>query len=372
MTGDAAVPFLDVGATYRELASAIDRAIEGVLQSGWFLLGPQLESFEINFARFEGAKHAVGVGSGLDALVLTLRALGVGPGDEVIVPSHTFIATWLAVSAVGAEIVPVEPGDDPFLIDSVGIEARISPRTAAIIPVHLYGMPVDLEPILQVAERHGIAVVSDAAQAHGSTLSGHPTGGLGTAACWSFYPGKNLGAFGDGGAVTTNDAALAARVRALRNYGSTRKYVHEVAGTNSRLDEIQAAILNTKLSSLHEWNTRRTIVADRYLRDLVGAGVELPPTYEDRTSSWHLFVVRCASRDRLQHSLREAGVETIIHYPTPPHVQGAYHSALPSLTLPVAEQLARECLSLPIGPHMTEAQTDAVIEAVQSSLSGTE
>ena len=360
------VPFLDVEASYRELQRDIDAAQQRVLASGRYLLGEELERFEAEFAAFCQAKHCVGVANGLDALRLSLGAVGVGPGDEVIVPSHTFIATWLAVSHVGATPVPVEPDRTTYNIDSGRIEAAITGRTKAILPVHLYGQPADMDGINQIAKRHRLFVIEDNAQAHGAKYKSRRTGSLGDLAATSFYPGKNLGGFGDAGAVTTNSDELAEKVRLLRNYGSPTKYHHDVLGFNSRLDELQAAILRAKLPRLDEWNARRTRIARRYSEQLRCNGLVLPQVADDVEPVWHLFVVRHRDRDALRDHLHNRGVSTLIHYPIPPHLSGAYEKCgLRAGSLPVAEELASTCLSLPIGPHMSDAQIAVVSTAVK-------
>lgn len=362
------VPFLDLRATYLELKDEIDTAIARVTDSGWYLLGEEVLAFEQEFAAYTGTQYCIGVGNGLDALRLCLEARGIGPGDEVIVPSNTYIATWLAVSQVGATLVPVEPDERTYNIDPARIEAAITHRTKAIIPVHLYGQPADMDPIMALAQQHGLFVLEDAAQAQGARYKGQPVGGLGDAAAWSFYPGKNLGAFGDGGAVTTNDPKLAERLRMLRNYGSAVKYVHEVKGGNSRLDELQAAVLRVKLRHLEEWNARRNALADMYRRGLRGVGLVLPETLEGAQSVWHLFVVRSEKRDALQADLLAAGIQTLIHYPTPPHLQEAYSElGWREGQFPLSEQIHKEALSLPIGPHMSAAQAKQVADAVKQS-----
>jgi dTDP-4-amino-4,6-dideoxygalactose transaminase len=359
------VAFLDVGAGYRELRDGIDRAVARVLDSGWYLLGRELESFERAFADVAGVKHCVGVASGLDALQLGLRAMGVEPGTEVIVPSNTYVATWLAPTHLGATPVPVEPVEPTYNIDPDRVEAAITPRTRAIVPVHLYGQPADVDPIVEIAGRHGLRVLEDAAQAHGARYRGRPVGGLGDAAAWSFYPGKNLGAFGDAGAVTTNDDRIADRVRLLRNYGSRVKYRNETVGFNSRMDELQAAVLEVKLRHLAAWNARRATVASRYLGSLEGSGVLLPEVPDWAEPAWHLFVVRSSRRDALQAHLAEAGIETLIHYPIPPHRQDAYaFLGLGAGSLPISEAIHREVLSLPMGPHLDEPGATRVVEAV--------
>jgi dTDP-4-amino-4,6-dideoxygalactose transaminase len=360
------VPFLDLGAAYRELKTEIDAAVHRVLDSGWYILGPEVEAFESEWAAYCGVEHAVGVANGLDALVLALRALGVGPGDEVIVPSNTYIATWLAVTSVGARPVPVEPDPATHNIDPERIEAAITPATRVILPVHLYGQAADLDPILALARERGLRVVEDAAQAHGARYKGRRVGGHGDAVCWSFYPGKNLGALGDGGAVTTADPRIAERIRVLRNYGSRVKYVNEVAGMNSRLDPIQAAVLRVKLPHLDAWTERRRAVAAAYAQGLQGSGLVLPHVPDWAEPAWHLYVVRSTHRDRLQESLTAAGIGTLIHYPIPPHMQAAYADlGLAPEALPLARSLASEVLSLPMGPQMGSDQVQTVISHVK-------
>lgn len=359
------VPFLDLGAAGRELAPELESAAVRVLRRGWFLLGEELAGFEEAWGRYCGAEHCVGVANGLDALHLILRAMDIGPGDEVIVPSNTFIASWLAVSQAGATPVPVEPDPRTRNLDPARIEAAITPRTRAVMAVHLYGQPADMAPIAELARGRGLRVIEDAAQAHGARYHGRRVGALGDAAAWSFYPGKNLGAAGDAGAVTTRDPELAARLRLLRNYGSSVKYVHEVQGFNSRLDEVQAAVLNVKLAVLDEWNARRGRVASRYLAGIRHPEIALPWVPAWAEPVWHLFVVRTARRDALQAHLRDRGVATLVHYPVPPHLQGAYAAlGLGPGTLPLAERLHREVLSLPIGPHLSDEQVEHVIASV--------
>ncbi|HEY0970491.1 MAG TPA: DegT/DnrJ/EryC1/StrS family aminotransferase [Gemmatimonadales bacterium] len=362
------VRFLDLGATYRELREELDAAVSRVLESGWYLLGEELTAFESEFAAYAGARYCVGVGNGLDALHLSLRAMGVGAGDEVIVPSNTYIATWLGATYAGAVPVPVEPCPDTYNLDPERIAAAITPRTRAVCPVHLYGQPADMDAIGEVAAAHDLWVLADGAQAHGARYKGRRIGVLGDATAWSFYPGKNLGAFGDGGAVTTDDPDLADRLRVLRNYGSRVKYVNEVRGVNSRLDEIQAAVLRVKLRYLDEWNRRRSDIARCYLVELADCGLELPAVPEWAEPVWHLFVVRHADRDGLQRRLRDHGIETLIHYPIPPHLQDAYADLnISAGELPVSEAMHREVLTLPIGPHMTVEEVEAVVSAVRRS-----
>jgi dTDP-3-amino-3,4,6-trideoxy-alpha-D-glucose transaminase len=367
------IPFLDVPAAYAELRDELDAAAGRVMASGQFILGPEVTAFEEEFAAYCDTRHAVGVGSGLDALRLVLLAYDIGQGDEVIVPSNTFIATWLAVSQVGATPVPVEPDPETHNVTAQGVEAAITPSTKAIMPVHLYGQPADMDGLTALGRERGIPVVEDAAQAQGARYRGRRAGGLGDAAAFSFYPGKNLGAMGDAGAVTTDDEALADRVRTLRNYGSKVKYQHEVAGLNSRLDSLQAAFLRIKLRRLDEWNERRRAVAARYLERLAGAdGLVLPAVAEWAEPVWHLFVVRHRRRDALQARLAEAGVDTIIHYPIPPHLTGAYGAGFAGRSLPVAERLADEVLSLPMGPHLSLDDCEQVALAVRESVAALE
>lgn len=359
------VRFLDLGATYRELKYEIEVAVSRVLDSGWYLLGEELDAFETEYAAYAGARYCIGVGNGLEAMQLSLRAMGIGPGDEVLVPSNTYIATWLAVSLVGATPVPVEPNEHTFNLDPQRIEEGITARTRAILPVHLYGQPADMAPILACAERHGLKVLADGAQAHGARYRGTPIGSLGNATAWSFYPGKNLGAYGDGGAVTTDDPGLADHIRVLRNYGSRVKYVNESQGYNSRLDEIQAAILRVKLRHLDAWNARRTKIAATYEELLSGSSFVLPTVPSGIVPVWHLYVVRHKRRNDAQHYLQSRGIQTLIHYPIPPHRQQAYaHLGLSVGSLPIAEAMADDVLSLPIGPHLSSGQQEEVIKAI--------
>ena len=361
------VPFLELGQAYQELQAELETAVLASLRTGWYIGGNDVETFERAFADYIGAVHGLGVSNGLDALMLALRGWGIGPGDEVIVPSNTFIATWFAVSQCGATPVPVEPIEATFNLDPALVEAAITPRTKAIVPVHLYGQPADLDPLLALARQHGLRVLEDAAQAHGARYKGRRVGTQGDAAAWSFYPGKNLGAFGDAGALTTNDAALAERVRALRNYGSQVKYVSEVQGGNHRLDPLQAAALGVKLRHLDAWNARRVKIAARYSEELRGSAVQLPevPAWADPV--WHLYVVQTPQREALQKHLADAGIGSQIHYPIPPHLQKAYADAgLKPGQFPIAERMAREVLSLPMGPQLSDAQQSEVIRAVRA------
>jgi dTDP-4-amino-4,6-dideoxygalactose transaminase len=362
------VPFLELRSAYLELKDEIDAAVARTLDSGWYLIGRELSAFEQEFASYVGAGHCVGVANGLDALTLVLRAWGIGPGDEVIVPSNTYVATWLAVSAVGAAIVPVEPDPATYVIEADAVAAAITPRTRVILPVHLYGLPCDLTALQPLCARQGIKVLEDAAQAHGASLRGVRAGILGDAAAWSFYPTKNLGALGDAGAVTTNDAALADALRVLRNYGSRVKYVNEVQGINSRLDEIQAAVLRVKLGALDEWNSRRAAIAAEYDRLLAQLPVGRPVVPAGRTSAWHVYVIRTPAREQVRRVLTDRGIETIVHYPIPPHRQAAYAALdMPEGSYPVSEQLHREVLSLPFGPHLAPDLPQRVASALEDA-----
>jgi len=326
------------------------------MQSGFFILGNEVSTFESEFAEYCQTKYCVGVANGLEALFLVLKAWGIGPNDEVIVPSNTYIATWLAVSQTGAIPVPVEPLKETYNIDPKKIEYAITEKTKAIIPVHLYGQPADMDKIHKIANRYGLNVLEDAAQSHGALYKDKKTGSLGDAAAFSFYPTKNLGAYGDGGAITTNDFNLAEKIRLFRNYGSSRKYFHEIKGYNSRLDELIAAFLRVKLWHLDKWNKHRQKIASWYLRNLKNTfpDLVLPMVSPWATPCWHLFVVRSKNRNMLQQSLKEYNIQTLIHYPIPPHKQKAYSDLNFSLKLPISEKLSNEVLSLPIGTHLTD------------------
>ena len=370
------LPLHQINAAHR---AVLIEAATRVIDSGWYVLGAEVEAFEREFAAFCGAEQAVGVANGLDALVMVLRAWGIGPGDEVIVPSNTYIATWLAVSHVGATPVPVEPDPHTFNIDPARVEAAITHRTKALIPVHLYGRPAELDALLALARVHGLKVLEDGAQAHGARYRGRRIGAHSDAVAWSFYPGKNLGALGDGGAVTTDDAMLAERLRMLRNYGSRVKYHHEVVGWNSRLDDLQAAFLRAKLPALAAENRHRAAIAWQYRHGLQGCGLVLPewpdtklsltdPGAFETASAWHLFVVRHQQRDRLLSTLAGAGVRAAIHYPVAPHLQPAYADmGLRAGSLPISERTHAEVLSLPIGPTQTQEQTQQVIDVLRQA-----
>lgn len=363
------IQFLDLKRINGEYRDEFRAALDRVLESGWFILGEETAAFEREFSQYCETEYCVGVSNGLEALHLVLRAWGIGPGDEVIVPSNTFIATWLAVSYTGALPIPVEPQEDTYLIDPQNIIAAVTSRTRAIIPVHLYGQPADMPAICDIARHYGLKVLEDAAQAHGARHHGARVGSLGDAAAFSFYPGKNLGALGDGGAITTGDAALAEKLRQLRNYGSRVKYHHDIVGYNARLDELQSAFLRVKLHRLDHDNARRAMIASRYERGLSGVtGLRMPIVAQHAESVWHLYVVRCANRDLLVDRLNSQGVATMIHYPIAPHDQPAYRGlGVSRESLPVADRLQREVLSLPMGPHLRDVDVDAVVCAVREA-----
>ncbi|MEK9970683.1 MAG: DegT/DnrJ/EryC1/StrS family aminotransferase [Ferrovibrio sp.] len=366
------VPFFDIGPTHAALTGELDAAWRGTLDSRHFILGERVTAFENDFASYCSAAHGIGVANGLDALTLILEGLGIGAGDEVLVPAHTFIATWLGVSRAGAKPVPVDCLASTGNIDPALVPAAITGRTKALIAVHLYGVPADLAPLQALASQHGFHLIEDAAQAHGATYRGRRIGSIGTAAGFSFYPTKNLGALGDGGAVVTSDAALAARVRLIRNYGSERKYEHLIAGCNSRLDELQAAILSVKLRHLDTLNADRRRIAARYMERLSNLpGLDLPGVTQESEPVWHLFPVRFAGRDELAAALSAAGVQTMVHYPVPPHLQPAYADhGYRAGQFPVAEMIARTTLSLPIWPGLPDDMVDHVCTVIHDVVMG--
>ena len=339
-----------------------------VLRSGWYVLGPEVESFEQAFAAYVGRKYCIGVGSGLDALTLSVRALGIGAGDEVIVPANTYIATVLAITANGATPVFVEP-DDCFTLDAARIEAAITPKTRAIMVVHLYGQAAQMDAICRIAKAHGLRLVEDCAQSHGAKFSGTMTGAFGDAGCFSFYPTKNLGAFGDAGAVVTDDEELAGTLRMLRNYGSEKKYYNKLVGVNSRLDELQAALLRTKLSHLKELNAERERIAAAYLFGIQNPAIRLPKQRENANHVWHQFVIETEDRDSFQQYLAGHGIQTVIHYPIPPHLAECYqYLGHKEGDYPVAERMAKTVLSLPMFNGMKEEEVQYVIETVNGYL----
>ena len=360
------VPFLNLQPAHSALQSEMTEAFQRVYNRNRFVLGSELAAFEAAYAQLSGVSHAVGVSSGLDALFLALKACGIGAGDEVIVPAHTYIGTWLAVSRLGAIPVPVEPDPITCNIDPQQIAQAITPATRAIIPVHLYGQACAMQDLIDIAAQYQLKVVEDNAQAHLATFDGKPTGSWGHANASSFYPAKNLGALGDAGAVTTNDEAIAEKIRNLRNYGSPSKYIHQEIGYNMRLDELQAAFLSVKIRSLHKWTVQRQAIAAFYQSALQGIGdLILPAVHPLASHVYHLYVVRTAQRDALQHYLAAHGIGTLIHYPTPPHLQPAYRDlGFRAGDFPIAEQLAATCLSLPVWPGMSEAQLQHVSSTI--------
>lgn len=367
------IPFNDLKPGYAAHKQALDAAVARVLASGWYILGQETAAFESAFAEFCAAAGAVGVNSGTDALLLALRALHVGSDDEVITVAHTAVATVAAIALTGATPVLVDIDPVTCTIDPAAVEAAITPQTRAIIPVHLYGQPADMDAMLAVARRAGVAVIEDCAQAHGATWRGAPVGSLGDAGCFSFYPTKNLGAMGDGGAVVSKDRAVTERVRLLREYGWTpqARYVSQIAGTNSRLDEMQAAILRVRLARLAEENQARARIAQRYAALLAGVqGIQIPRVAPQRTHVWHLYVVRVAQRDRVRELLAAEGIGTGIHYPVPVHLQPAYASGGVRTPLPmtVTEQVAREIVSLPMHPWLSDADVERVADALKRAV----
>jgi dTDP-4-amino-4,6-dideoxygalactose transaminase len=364
------VPFLDLGSLHQLVRPALDEAYHRVMDSNCFIMGTELESFEAEFAHYCEVTHCIGVGNGLEALHLLLRAYDIGPGDEVIVPSNTFIATWLAVTECGAIPVPVDPSEVTHNLDCDMLSDAITNRTRAIIPVHLYGQPADIDPINELANKHGLVVIEDAAQAQGARYKGRRTGSLGHAAATSFYPGKNLGALGDGGAILTNDATVADKVKQLRNYGSKIKYQHDILGRNSRLDEMQAAFLRVKLAVLDGGNARRREAASLYSTLLANTSIVLPYVPEDTESVWHVYVIRTRQRDALKAYLEQEGITTVIHYPIPPHRQACYQE-LHGHQLPTADLLAAEVLSLPMSSEIKTMEIDYVANKILDYLKNT-
>jgi len=357
------IKFLDLHKINERFRDEIDTRIKNILDCGWYLQGSQNEAFSKHFAQFCGTKHALGVANGLDAINLIIKGYGFGPGDEIIVPANTFIATILAVSENGCTPVLVEPDINTYCINPDLIEEKITPKTKAIIVVHLYGQATPMEKIWALAEKYNLKVIEDAAQAHGAVYQGRRAGNLGNAAAFSFYPGKNLGALGDAGGVTTDDTVLYEKIKALANYGSDRKYHHIYKGVNSRMDEIQAAVLDVKLPRLDADNTRRREIARYYRENIKNPRVTVPQTYDEAAHVWHVFVIRTPERGELQKHLEEQGIQTNIHYPTPPHKQGAYEE-WKEMSFPISEKIHQEVLSLPISPVMTDDEVKKVVEAV--------
>jgi dTDP-4-amino-4,6-dideoxygalactose transaminase len=365
------VPFLDLSAVNALVAEGVVEDVEALLRSGAFTNGPQVAEFEEAFASYCGSTHCVGVASGLDALRLALVGMGVGPGDEVLVPAMTFVATFEAVTQARAVPVPVDISDQDYGMDPAAAAAAVGARTRAVMPVHLYGRLADMPPLASLAEAHELEIVEDACQAHGASRGYARAGTTGRTGAFSFYPAKNLGAMGDAGALVTNDSELADRVRALREHGQRRKYEHDVVGWTSRLDTIHAAVLLRKLPRLDEWNAQRRAAADLYAEGLSGVGDLKLPDVRDRGQVWHLFVVRTEDRDGLAAHLAERGIGTGRHYPEPPHLSEAYRQlGYAKGSFPVAERTAGQCLSLPIFPGITEAQVEQVVEGVDSWFAG--
>ncbi|NMA13120.1 MAG: DegT/DnrJ/EryC1/StrS family aminotransferase [Chloroflexi bacterium] len=362
------VPFLDLSKQYTSISSEIDNAYSRVINSGWYILGEEVETFEKEFAEYNKVDHCIGVGNGLEALQLILMGLDIGRGDEVIVPANTYIATWLAISYVGAKIIPVEPDISTFNIDPLLIEKAITERTRAILPVHLYGQYSEMDQIISIAKKYNLAIIEDAAQNHGGLYRGNFSGALSNAAAFSFYPTKNLGAFGDAGAIVTNDELLAKKLKILRNYGLEKKYQNIVKGHNSRLDPLQAAFLRVKLSYLEEWNQKRNRIASFYVDKLKGYDpIILPSVSENVKHVWHQFVIRCKERDELIGHLKNDGIDTMIHYPIPPHLSQAYEDLGYKVgDFPITEELAKTMISLPIDPFLTEDEIQYVCESIHS------
>jgi len=363
------IPFLDLLTPYTQLQTELDEAYRTVMQSGWYILGKAVSQFEADYATYSNVPHCIGVANGLDALILSLKAFNIGVGDEVIVPSNTYIATMLAVTSVGATPVLAEPDPQTYNLSPETTESAITAQTKAIMPVHLYGQACEMDALMMIAQKHELFLIEDNAQAQGATCSGKKTGTYGQANGTSFYPGKNLGAYGDAGAITLSDDALNEKLRALRNYGSHRKYYNQYLGMNSRLDELQAAMLSVKLKYLDEWNTARQRIADLYFEQLKDVPeITLPVVAEGSTSVWHQFVIRAqnqSQRDDLQAFLTQKGIGTMIHYPLPPHLQEAYaHLGFKKSAFPIAETIAETALSLPMYPTLTTDQVAYICEAI--------
>lgn len=360
------VRYLDLKKLNSSIQSQINSSIANLFKSGTYIGGKEVSKFEKRYSKYVNAAYCSGVGNGLDSISLSLKAIGILPGDEVIVPAHTFIATWLAVSNCGAIPIPVEPNIESYGIDTSKVEEAITKKTKAIVVVHLYGNPVDLEPILKIAKKYNLYVIEDAAQAHGATYKGKKIGSHSDVVAWSFYPGKNLGALGDSGAITTNNKKIYQKIKILSNYGSRVKYYNEVKGTNSRLDSIQAGILNVKLKYLQKWNLRRKKIASYYLESIRSKNIILPKKISISDSSWHIFPIRCLDRDIFLQKLFKSGIETVIHYPLPPHKQKAYSQIVNKYkNLPITENLAKELLSLPIDPSLSKTKIEYIVKTIK-------
>lgn len=357
------IKFLDLKKINNRYREEIDSRIKNILDKGWYLQGEENENFTKNFANFCGTKFTLGVANGLDALNLIIKAYGFGNGDEIIVPANTYIATILAISENGCIPILVEPDIKTYNINPDSIEEKITSKTKAIMVVHLYGQAVQMEKIWKIAKKYNLKIIEDSAQAHGAIYQENRTGNLGDASGFSFYPGKNLGCMGDGGAVTTNDEELFNKIKAIANYGSDRKYHHIYKGVNSRLDEIQAAVLDIKLKHLDSDNNKRREISKYYRENIKNSKIILPETYDEKSHVWHIFAVRTQNRDEFQKYLTEKGIQTIIHYPTPPHKQGAYKE-WNNLSFPITEEIHNTILSLPISPVMTDSEIEKVVEVV--------
>lgn len=362
------IPFLSFNKINADVKAQLTPAFEKIIDSNWYILGNAVKEFEKEYAAFNDTSHSIGVANGLDALIISLKSLGIGPGHEVIVPSNTYIASWLAVSYVGATPVPVEPDIRTYNIDPALIEAKITGKTKAIMPVHLYGQCCEMKAIMQIAAKHNLYVVEDNAQAQGATYNGGLAGSFGNINGTSFYPGKNLGAYGDAGAITTNDEALAKKAMVTRNYGSEKKYYNEEKGINSRLDELQAALLSVKLPHLNNWNTERKSLASMYDKLLDDVGdIVLPYVADKATHVYHIYLIRTSRRDELQTYLNKEEIGTLIHYPVPPHLQKAYEDLnYKKGDFPLAEQIAGTCLSLPLYPGLTETEVETVCHSIKA------
>jgi len=361
------IPFLDLKSQYQELKDEFDIAFHRVMDSGWYILGEEVDEFEKEYASYCGVQFCIGVGNGLDALHLILRAYGIGHHDEVIVPANTYIASWLAITYAGAKPVPVEPDLNTYNIDASRIIPRITYNTRAIMPVHLYGQPTIMDEIWEIAEKYGLKIIEDSAQTHGGLYKGRMAGNLGHSAGFSFYPSKNLGAFGDAGCILTNDIDIAKKTRIFRNYGSRNKYYNDVKGFNSRLDPLQAAFLRVKLRHLDEWNQRRSKIATLYLNKLSNIpDLILPKVAPSTTHVWHIFVIRHPKRDQLQEFLKHNGIDTLIHYPIPPHLSKAYKDLGYKIgDFPITESIANTVLSLPIGPHLSQEDVEIIVDKIK-------
>jgi len=362
------IPFVDLKREYAEISEEITQVIQRVLKSGWFILGEETVKFETEFSKYVGAKYGINVNSGSDALFLALKTLGIGKGDEVITVSHTFISTVDAIVRNEAKPIFVDIEPETYCIDVTKIEEKITKRTKAIIPIHLYGHPADMDTIMKIAREHNLFVIEDACQAHGAEYKGKRVGGIGDIGCFSFYPTKNIGAYGDAGMIVTNKEELANRLKMMRNYGSSKKYYHEFVGVNSRLDEIQAAVLRVKLKYLDKWNERRRNIAQVYNKHLKDSEVVIPIEKEYAKHVYYLYVVRCKDRDKLQQYLSKKGVQTMIHYPVPVHKQNAYLKLGYKINLPITEKICNEILSLPIYPWLNNDEVSSIAEVIKNAI----